>query len=46
MLEQDFNDSNEIDYQRWLGRGRWLRLYEYLWGRIERWLDRFWPSRP
>lgn len=40
MLLDDFDHSDEIEYQRWLRRSWMQRLKEWVWGRIDLWLTR------
>ena len=35
MLLDDFDHSDEIEYQRWLRRSWMQRLKEWVWGRID-----------
>lgn len=40
MLLDDFAQSEEIEYQRWLERSWMQRLKEWVWGTIDLWLTR------
>lgn len=43
MLRTDQDHSREIDYRRWRERPWSYRLREHLWGRLDRWLSRWYP---
>lgn len=40
LFGQDFGQSEEFDYESWGLRPWYLRLQEWFWGKIDKWLDR------
>lgn len=46
LLEEDFNASEEFLFAQWRHRGRFWRLLEWFWGKVELWLERHSQRRP
>lgn len=41
IMTADFKNCEEIHYKVWVNRSKFLRLKEWLWGKVDRWLTKY-----
>lgn len=41
IMENDFQDCEEIHYKLWITRSRFQRINEWIWGKVDIWLTKY-----